>query len=105
MDKKFIIEITEENLIAIEFRTDRGEVKDFVVRLICLIHGRRHDVIRFDSAHGMPHMDILDAKGQLYDKVWYDYLSNDQALAMAIQDIKSHYEFYRERYIKWLRLN
>ena len=80
-------------------------MQSYVVRLICIILGRRYDVIRFDNAHGKPHMDILGAKGQLVDKMWYDYLNNDQALTMVIQDIKSHYEFYRERYIKWLRLN
>lgn len=36
-------------------------------------------------------------------KVWYDFLDNNKALTMAIADIKDNYEFYRERYLKWLK--
>jgi hypothetical protein len=28
---------------------------------------------------------------------------NEQALTMAITDIKDNYEFYKERYEKWLK--
>ena len=36
-------------------------------------------------------------------KVWYDFLDNERALSMAIQDIKDNYEFYKGRYSKWLK--
>ncbi len=36
-------------------------------------------------------------------KVWYDFLDNAQALTMAITDIKDNFEFYKERYQKWLK--
>jgi hypothetical protein len=36
-------------------------------------------------------------------KVWYDFLDNGQALTMSITDIKENYEFYIERFKKWLK--
>ncbi|MFA4828698.1 MAG: hypothetical protein WC855_02590 [Thermodesulfovibrionales bacterium] len=44
-------------------------------------------------------------QGAVIRKVWYDFLDNSQALTMAITDIKDNYEFYRERYLKWLKGN
>ena len=95
--------ITDHNTIFVEFRTERGEVVSFTVKLLCDIQGMRHEVVRFDGGHGCPHMDILDPAGHVERKVWYDYLNNDRALTIAIADIKEHHEFYRERYIKWLK--
>jgi len=61
-------------------------------------------VLRYDSGHECPHKDILNLEGEVIRKVWYDFLDNSQAL-MAITDIKDNYEFYRERYLKWLKGN
>lgn len=105
MENKFAIPLTNEDRIFVEFKTDRGKVDTFVVKLICDIHGHSYEVIRFDGAHGGVHMDILDIEGKVFRKVWYYYVSNDQGLTMAIADIKGNFEIYRERYIKWLRLN
>ena len=41
--------------------------------------------------------------GEVIRKVWYDFLDNGQALTMSITDIKDNFEFYRERYQKWLK--
>ncbi len=107
MDRNFFYRLTNEDTIFVEYRTDRGEVVSFVVKLLCDIHGRRYEVIRYDSAHGCPHKDTLDTEGHVISdrKVWYYYLSNSVAFTTAIDDIEQNYEFYRERFVKWLRVN
>jgi hypothetical protein len=105
MDKIIIIEITHEDFIFMQIRTDRGEVISFTVKLLCDIGGQRYEVVRFDSAHDYPHKDILDTAGNVVRKVWYYYFSNSEVVTLAIADIKEHYEFYRERYTKWLKTN
>lgn len=105
METNYFRQLTKEDLIFVEFKTDRGKIVSFTVKLVCTIHGRQYDVVRFDSAHGCPHKDILDTSGHVMRKVWYDYLSNSQALTMAVDDIEESCEFYRERFIKWLRMN
>ncbi len=105
METKYIIPLTNDTTMFVEFRTERGKVESFVVNLVCIIHGQRYEVVRFDSGHGSPHQDILDTGGNVIRKVWYHYLSNSQGLTMAVDDIEGHHEFYRERFIKWLRTN
>ena len=107
METEFRITLTSEDIIFIEFSNDRGNVEDFAVKLVCVIDGQRYEVVRHDSAHDCPHKDILDVPGRIEHKrkLWYDYLNNNQALTLAIADIKENHEFYRERFIKWLKQN
>ena len=103
MDKNFTSYITSYNIIFVEYRTEQGEVISFAVKLLCDIDGQRYEVVRHDGGHGCPHKDILDTSGHVVQKLWYNWLNNNQALTMAIADIKEHHDFYRERYIKWLK--
>ena len=105
MDKEYFYELKDGVIIFVQFNTDRGDVKEFVVKLLCEVNGEWYEVMRHDSGHGCPHKDILDTSGKSVRKVWYDFLDNNQALTMAIADIKDNYEFYRERYLKWLKEN
>ena len=101
MEEEYTIELTEQDVIKVRFFLHQGRVLKFVVRLVSKIDGQRYEILRFDTVHDRPHMDILDIKGKLYDKIWYD-VDNNWALTMAIQDIRANYEAYRERFIKWL---
>ena len=79
MDKEYFLEITEETIAYVYFKTERGNVTEFVVKLLSIFDGKP------------------------IKKVWYDFLDNSQALTMAITDIKDNFEFYKERYKKWLK--
>jgi hypothetical protein len=103
--KEYFLEIREGVIVFVQFNTEKGDVKDFVVKLLCEFRGKWHKVLRYDSGHRCPHKDILDITGGVIRKVWYDFLDNSQALTMAIADIKDNYKFYRERYLKWLKGN
>jgi hypothetical protein len=81
----------------------KGEVTDFVVKLLAHGEGKWHEILRYDSGHDCPHKDILGTDGKTIRKVWYDFLDNAQALTMAITDIKENCEFYKQRYQKWLK--
>jgi hypothetical protein len=103
MDKEYFLELEEGAIAYVYFKTTKGDVSEFVVKLLTLFEGEWHEVIRYDSGHGCPHKDILNINGEVIRKVWYDFLDNEQALTMAITDIKDNYEFYKERYEKWLK--
>jgi hypothetical protein len=45
----------------------------------------------------------MNPRGEVIRKIWYDFLDNGQALTMAIGDIRENYEFYEDRYRKWLK--
>ena len=103
MEKEYFLEVKEGTVAYVYFKTTKGEVTEFVVKLLCMFEGEWHEILRYDSGHGCPHKDILNIDGEVIRKVWYDFLDNGQALTMAITDIKDNFEFYIERYQKWLK--
>ena len=103
MGKEYFLEIEQGIIVYVDFKTNRGKVKEFVVKLLCEIKEEWYEIIRFDSGHNCPHKDILNTQGKVTRKIWYEFLDNSQALTTAITDIKEHFEFYRERYVKWLK--
>ena len=103
MDREYFQGIDRETIVYVYFRTSQGEVKEFIVKLITLFEDEWYEVLRYDSGHDCPHKDILNTDGAVIRKVWYDFLDNGQALTMAITDIKENYEFYKERFKKWLK--
>ena len=74
-----------------------GQIVSFVVRLM-----KRADpdvnIARYDTAHHMPHRDVLGRrKGQLR-KDWLAGMSLKDALQFAINDLRLHYERYDQIY-------
>ena len=101
--KYFTIELAKRVEIHIYFETLNGLVISYVVKLVLSVGKRYYEVVRFDSAHGCPHKDILDEKGVVVRKIWFESLDNQQGLDMAVKDIKDNYELYVERLNKWLK--
>jgi len=63
--KYYTIELAEGIEIHVYFDTLNGLVINYVVKLLLWKSKRYYEVVRFDSAHGCPHKDILDEKGKL----------------------------------------
>jgi len=101
--KYFIIELQDGSQIHVFFETSSGIIINFVVKLVMKHKNRYYDVVRFDTAHDCPHKDILDQKGNILRKTWYEFLDNKQALDLAIKDLKDNREIYIERFKKWLK--
>jgi len=105
MDKEYFLELEEGTIAYVYFKTEKGDVIEFVVKLLLMLEGNWHEIMRYDSGHDCPHKDILNINGDVIRKIWYDFLDNGQALTMAITDMKDNFEFYKERYQKWLKRN
>lgn len=103
MDKEYFLELEEKTITYVHFKTEKGYITEFVVKLLSAFEDEWHEILRYDSGHGCPHKDILNTDGKVIRKTWYDFLDNGQALTMAITDIKDNFEFYKERYQKWLK--
>ena len=97
-EKEFFIELDENTRIFVWFVLHRRKVKDFVVKLI----HKGLEIVRYDSAHGCPHKDILHPDPHLKRKIWYHGLDNDVVLTLAINELKQEYPQLVERYLKWL---
>ena len=83
------------------FETAAGLIIAFVVKLILEWDNGYYEVIRYNSAHGCPHRDILDWRGKVVRKTWFDFLDNKQGLDLALKDLKDNSDAYVERFVKW----
>lgn len=98
MIKKVIkIQLDNDSRIIVVFEREKNEIINFVTVLETKMENPEHhkfewtQVLRFDTAHGYPHMDKLDRFGNKIETVKFDYLTNKEALTMSVDLIKSNY--------------
>lgn len=99
-DHEFFGAAGRGNAIRVGFDLERGRVMDFTVQLECWIEDRWRPIVRYDTAHGCPHRDILDWEGGVAEKLWLAVtLSFNEALILAEDDLKANADVYREQFL------
>jgi len=68
-------------------RTESGRMTGFSVALVY----EGECVVRYDTAHGFAHRDILGRKSGLIEKQSYENVSAREAFRNAIHDLKTNY--------------
>jgi hypothetical protein len=91
--KQFEIQLAEGFYLAVEIELLAGQITGFVVRLMKAA-GPGANICRYDTAHNMPHRDVLGKREGLVRKDWLPGLSLKEALQFAINDLKLNYERY-----------
>ncbi|MGI8484916.1 MAG: DUF7718 family protein [Thermomicrobiales bacterium] len=62
--------LDHENVLRVRIATDRkGKIVAFTVQLECLVEGNWYNVVRYDSAHGQGHIDLINPNGEEYEKI------------------------------------
>jgi hypothetical protein len=92
----------DRNAARVRFETERNRVLGFMVQLECLFGEKWHPVVRYDTAHGFAHRDILRPSGET-EKSATPVRDYNEALTFAIQDLSANWEIYRRRYEQWLK--
>jgi len=89
------------SIARVRFVKERGRIVAFVVQLECLFGDEWHPIVRYDTAHGFAHRDVLRPDGTTVKTTMLvrDY---NEALTFAHEDIKANWRVYRERYRRWL---
>ncbi len=90
--------LDDRTFIHVEFLTIRGRIVSFVVRLMTQLSDRWINVVRYDTAHGLPHRDILDQHGRVIRKDWLTNTTFEEALTQAKNDLVQNYESYIEKF-------
>ncbi len=101
--KDYRFELSDKAFGTVYFKSSKGVILEFVVKLYFVSGNKEFEVIRYDVAHGGVHKDILLPDGSKQDLIPYHYLDNKQGLTFAVKDIYLHWEFYIERFEQWLR--
>lgn len=81
--------------LAVEYVTIRGQMVSFVIRL----EKRREDgkwrlTARYDTCHGIPHLDVVNERGELVLKRWMEEMDIGEAFRRAVLDFEESHEKY-----------
>ena len=93
---------TEDDMLIVTFDHTGQLIAKFSVQYLARVNQDWQSIVRYDTAHGYAHMDISHPDGSQETRE-LKARTYREALSMAIADIKLRWEFYRERYERWLK--
>jgi hypothetical protein len=96
-ERDFQITLADGVRMRVRFRQDRNDINEFVVQLEMQRHGEWSPVVRYDNAHGRPHLDLIDRWGRERRKIWLTG-KNNEVLTEAMNDIRLHWESHLSRF-------
>ena len=77
------------------------QIIEFRIQYEAFIENQWFSIVRYDTAHGRPHRDILRPSGR-ETKEWFDEYSFAQVLTFGQNDIMENWPAYRARFLKEL---
>ncbi len=99
MPSKNWIKAFEGFALLVDRTTVRGDVVEFRVVLLAILEGDWTDITRYDTAHGIPHRDILGRKQGLRFKRWMDDINANECFEYAIRDCTENAHSYLADYL------
>ena len=96
--------LNEDNALRVRFELERGIILKFMIQLECRFEddARWIPVVRYDTAHGFAHCDILHPH-EAPTKIELPSQNYNEALTSAMDDLVDHWDAYRRRYERWLK--
>lgn len=79
--------------------SEKGKIVFFRVQYETKINNIWYPVVRYDTAHGFAHRDIIDIKGVFKKTPLFNQDYND-ALVFAENDLKSNWKYYKSRFLE-----
>lgn len=92
----------DKNAARVRFALERDEVTEFVVQLECQFNGNWFPVVRYDTAHGFAHRDVLHPM-EATEKTEMPVRDFNEGLTFAIRDLALNWDKHRARYEEWLK--
>jgi hypothetical protein len=99
---QFVNDLDGENRLRVEFDVERGQVLSFVVQLEGHVEGAWQPIVRYDTAHGFAHVDVI-RPGSSTQKVRVSEQDFAHALDVAMRDLMTNWSTYRRRFEQWLK--
>ena len=81
---------------------EKGRITAFTIQYEAEINERWCVIVRYDTAHGRPHKDLIHPDGTA-TKEEFPYDTNAQVLTFGQDDIRKNWKKYRAQYEKELR--
>ncbi len=96
--KAYVFMLTETDRKRHEHTSDKGRIIKFVVQYETKVQDRWVPVIRYDTAHGFAHKDILNPDGTC-EKILLGNISYNELLTLVDKDINENWQRYKNRYM------
>src|SRR4030065_773190 len=100
--KTYIFMLSDKGIKRHEHLTDKGKVIEFVVQYETLFENKWVAIVRYDTAHGYAHKDLMNPDGSK-EKIFIGVADLNEALTMADKDINENWERYKERYLRRIK--
>ena len=104
-EREFLIYLDPETRLCRyrHYHVSKGKkIMEFRIQLEILVEGEWYPVVRYDTAHGAPHRDILHPNGD-QTKEWFEGYSIEEVLTIGQKDIMDNWLVYRRRFIKEMK--
>jgi hypothetical protein len=98
MDTDFFLWLEYYNRIRIRLLTERGNLLKVLCQYESLIDDHWTPIVRYDSAHGFFHKDILYSDGTK-EKRDVNYVDLNSAFNYAREDLENNWRSYLYRYM------
>ena len=99
MEKAYLQIITDRDRIRVRFKKERGRIIEFVVQYETQVADEWKPVIRYDTAHGRAHTDVIRPDGSREKRLLH-FPNYNEAFSYAEEDVKSNWERYRREYLR-----
>ena len=99
VERRYVQMVTARDRVRVRFKKGRGKIVEFVVQYETLVRDEWRAVVRYDTAHGQPHTDILRPDGTKEKRLLHFPNFND-AFSYAEEDVKANWERYRRSYFR-----
>lgn len=98
---KFELPLTATDRVRHFHQVEKGQIKSFTVQYETFLKDKWNAVVRFDTAHGFAHRDLIHIGGS-QEKKEFDFENFNDALTFAEDDIRSNWQQYKLNYLKEL---
>lgn len=85
-----------------EHLTQKGKIVEFVVQYEMLYNCKWVPIIRYDTAHGYAHKDLINPDGSK-EKILIGQANLNEVMNMADRDINENWEKYKDRYLRRIK--
>ena len=93
----FYLTSEEKDRLRVFARKDKGIILEFVVQYEAKFLREWKPVVRYDTAHGFAHKDVMTAKGKTIKQPLF-FETYNLAFTYATLDLKSNWKKYRNSY-------
>ena len=104
-EREFLIYLDPETRLCRyrHYHVSKGKkIVEFRIQPEVLVKDDWYSVVRYDTAHGKAHRDVLHPDGS-QSKDWFEGYTMEEVLTIGQKDILENWSVYRERFVQEMK--